>query len=80
LIPKFRFSKPPFLKYTKQERGLIVVPPASEVALKSPKKSYEHKTPAMKLRIFDEPISFKFLMDNYEQKFISAKARAVPVT
>lgn len=34
------------------------------------KKKYEHKTPAMKLGIFDKPISFKFLVEQFKPKAI----------
>jgi hypothetical protein len=66
-------------KYTVAERGLMVVPQNGLVAEKSA-KTFEHKTPAMKLGIFGKPISFKFLLENYEHKSISTKAsNAVPL-
>lgn len=63
-------------KYTKHEQGLVVVPPSGKT-----KKQWEHKTPAMKLGIFKDPISFRFLMENYESKAIPAPAaNVVPIT
>ena len=62
-------------KYTKHQKGLVLVPPNGKV-----KKLYEHKTPAMKLGIFDKPISFKFLVENYEPKVIPPPAdNVVPI-
>lgn len=63
-------------KYTKHEQGLVVVPPNGKA-----KKQWEHKTPAMKLGIFKGPISFRFLMENYEPKAIPASVdNVVPIT
>lgn len=65
-------------KFTKHQQGLAVVLPSGKT-----KKRWDHKTPAMKLGIFKAPISFKFLMANYEPKAIPAPADAdnvVPIT
>lgn len=61
-------------KYTKPHWTLPTIP---VVAGKKPKKEWEHKTPAMKLGIFDEPISFRFLVENYEPKAIPTTASNV---
>jgi hypothetical protein len=47
-------------RYRKYEKGLVVVPPSGKF-----KKLYEYETPVMRLGIFDKPLTFKFLMENY---------------
>lgn len=61
-------------QYTKPNNGLVVVSPSGKI-----KKDYERKTPAMKLGIFDKPISFKFLMDNCVPKSMPIKSSKVPL-
>lgn len=57
------------------------MPPVPVVGVSKIKREWEHKTPAMKLGIFDEPISFKFLLENYESKAIPATTNnVVPIT
>lgn len=61
-------------KYTVPNRGLSVVPIGGKA-----KKTYEHKTPAMRLGIFDKPISFKFFIDSCTPKSIPVKPLKVPL-
>ncbi len=61
-------------KYTVPNRGLSIVSGSGKV-----KKTFEYKTPAMKLGIFDKPISFRFLMDSCTPKDIPVKGSSVPL-
>lgn len=58
-------------KYTVSGVGLSIINASGK-----PQKVFENKTPAMNLGIFDEPLSFKFLMENYMPKSIPTPKRA----
>jgi hypothetical protein len=41
------------------------------------KKLYEYETPALRLGIFDKPITFKFLMEHYGIRYLPTEAKPV---
>jgi len=56
-------------KYTISDYSLSIVSVGGNGIGRS-KKKFENKTPAMKLGIFDKPISFKFLLEQFKPKAI----------
>lgn len=59
-------------KYTVREKGLVLVVNNGQ-AIDVQKKRYKTETPAMKLGIFDEPLTFRFILDNFEKDCLRAK-------
>lgn len=65
----------------------VVVSPPPEVVdesgvskkPKKPKKYFKRETPAMRLGIFDKPLTFKFLMENFGPKYIPVAGRSAEV-
>lgn len=52
-------------KYTETRTPYLVTDPSTGKALTQYHKTYKTKTPAMRLGIFDKPITFQFLMQNF---------------
>jgi transposase-like protein len=60
-------------KYTVRDKGLVLVVNKCQ-AVRPPKKTYKWETPAMRLGIFDEPLTFRFILENFEKEYLSTKS------